>query len=201
MELQIQQKLGGIDAILQKAARVNPNIFTEKDSLLNAAAQTKQATASLIEEKKSKRDNPADLSLVFLKGLKKTCQLDCTKKLLKNTKDEVKTLARKREAAKMIAIKSIRAQQVNPKSSKYLSDPTFAQFHQVTALKLDNNKSQQLENQFNKAISLQNYYLKVYNSDCTDEQRFYAYYALWVISKKLTLQQPELNISLPSQQD
>ncbi len=25
------------------------------------------------EEKKSKKDNPADLSLIFLKGLKKTC--------------------------------------------------------------------------------------------------------------------------------
>ena len=55
-------------------------------------------------------------------------------KLLKNTKDEVKTLARKREAAKMTAIKSIRAQQVNPKTSRYLPDPTFAQFHEVTAL-------------------------------------------------------------------
>jgi hypothetical protein len=63
---------------------------------------------------------------------------------LKNTKDEVKTLARKREAAKMTAIKSMRAQQMNAKTSKYVPDPTFTQFHQVTALKLDDSKNEKL---------------------------------------------------------
>ena len=29
MEIQIQQKLGGIDAILQKAAKLNPMIFSD----------------------------------------------------------------------------------------------------------------------------------------------------------------------------
>ena len=77
--MQIQKKLGGIDAILEKAAKFNPSIFSEKDALLNAAVFTKQATTSLIEEKKSKQENSADLSLIFLKRLKKTGQQDFTK--------------------------------------------------------------------------------------------------------------------------
>ena len=46
-------------------------MFAEKH-MLNPAQQTKQATASLIEEQKSKKENPADLSNVMLKSLKKT---------------------------------------------------------------------------------------------------------------------------------
>jgi hypothetical protein len=52
MELKIQQKLGGIDAILQKAAKLNPSIFSD-EAVLKASDMTKQATDAMLEERKS----------------------------------------------------------------------------------------------------------------------------------------------------
>ena len=44
MEQKIQQKLGGIDAILQKAVKLHPGIFSNQDQLASAADVTKQKT-------------------------------------------------------------------------------------------------------------------------------------------------------------
>lgn len=66
MEQKIQQKLGGIDAILQKAAKLNPSIFSDH-AVLNAQDLTKQATNAILEGKKSQKDAKTDLSSIYLK--------------------------------------------------------------------------------------------------------------------------------------
>ena len=44
MEQKIQKKLGGIDAILQKAVKLHPGIFSDQDQLASAADVTKMKT-------------------------------------------------------------------------------------------------------------------------------------------------------------
>lgn len=107
MELKIQQKLGGIDAILQKAAKLNPSIFSD-EAVIKAAEVTRQATSAIIEEKKSQKESKTDLSSIYLKQLKKSGAQDSTKPILRKTKEEVKSLLRKRDAARTTALKAVR---------------------------------------------------------------------------------------------
>lgn len=132
MEIKIQQKLGGIDAILQKAAKLNPMIFSDDQSLVKAADITKHATTQIIEEKKQQKEHRNDLHGIFLKSLKSSGHQDSTKQILKKTKEEVKTLIRRREAAKMTAIKAIRQKRLEAESEMQFSgDKTFISFNQA----------------------------------------------------------------------
>lgn len=128
MEKKIQQKLGGIDAILQKAAKVNPNIFSDEEA--KAAALTIQKTTQIIEESKQKKDT--SLTNIFLKELKKSGQQDSVKPILRKTKEEVKALVRKREAARNSALKSMK-QKLSSKQviTVFQSDNTFQAFDQA----------------------------------------------------------------------
>lgn len=130
MEQKIQKKLGGIDAILQKAVKLHPGIFSDQDQLASAADVTKMKTTQIIEESKQAKPEKNDLSSVFLKQLKKTGQLDSTKPILRKIKEEVKTLTRKREAAKHAAMKAIKLQLKQKQSkAKWVPDKTFESFN------------------------------------------------------------------------
>ena len=129
MELRIQQKLGGIDAILQKAAKLNPSIFSDE---LKAADTTKQVTSAILEEKKSQ--TKGDLSSIFLKQLKRSGTEDSIKPILRKTKDEVKALLRKREAAKFTALKAIRQKIQTKQPATFVPDKTFDSFAEEAAL-------------------------------------------------------------------
>jgi hypothetical protein len=62
----------------------------------------------MIEETKNQKDSRTSLASVFLRDLKKSGQQDSTKSILRKTKDAVKALVRKREAAKSVALKALK---------------------------------------------------------------------------------------------
>ena len=129
MELRIQQKLGGIDALLQKAVRLHPSMFSDAEELMTAAETTKQKVGALLEE--TKRVDKFELGGIYLKTLKKS-STDSTKQILKKTKDEVKSMSRKLEAAKTTALKALKLKlKAKSSSSQFISDKTFAVFNQT----------------------------------------------------------------------